>query len=464
MSSLSRAFASLLVLLLLSACATSGKPDLARLYASQVDDPAQPPVVLIHGLMGSTLVDADTGKQFWPGSLGSLAFSNYADLGRYGGAAGPRLVPGELVTGLGGVVDFYGQLLAALEQVGHFKRGVPGTPVPANDRRRYYVFLYDWRRDDVEAARGLSALIEQIRADYGDPNLRVDLIAHSNGGLIANYYLRYGGADVLDGDAYAPTGEGAARVRRVLLLGTPNLGSATSLFRLQRGMRLGLRTVPVEVLSTFATPFQTLPHPRAQAIVDTAGAPVTLDLFDPETWKARHWSVYAPDVVGRVRASAAEPVHGEAAVAELQATYARNLVRAGRFQRALEAPFADPEVEVALFGGDCELTLARGIYVRDPAGDRLAFTAREVLPATTGLQLTHETKSRLERLLFEPGDGLVTRASQVGRDRPLAPVPAGERAAPIFPLAQSFFLCEAHGHLTAKAYFQNNLLNFLLAR
>jgi pimeloyl-ACP methyl ester carboxylesterase len=448
-----------LLLLFVSACATGGsKPDLVRLYASQADDPAQPPVILIHGLMGSTLVDPRTGKQVWPGSLGTLAVSNYADL-RADGNDG--LVPGDLVYGLGGVVDYYGELTRVLERVAHLRRAQPGQPVRGpEDRRRYYVFLYDWRHDNVEAARGLHALIEKIRADYADPSLRVDLIAHSNGGLVANYFLRYGAADVLDGDTFTPTGEGAAHVRRVLLLGTPNLGSATSVYRLQHGMRLGLRTVPVEVLSSFATPFETLPHPRAQVIVDADGTTVPLDLYDPATWRERHWSVYGPEVMDRVRSAATEPAEGEAAVKALQATFERHLVRAGRFQRALAVPFSDPEVEVALFGGDCELTLARAIYVRDPAGDRLAFTARDVLPPATGLQLTHETRVRLEQLLFEPGDGLVTRASQIGRDRPLG----GHAAPPLFPLAQSFFLCEGHGQLTANAYFQNNLLNFLLGR
>ena len=452
---------ALACLLLAPTPALAEKPDLERLYANLVEDPTQPPVVIIHGLMGSTLVDARTGKQFWPGSLGSLAFSNYARLGVAQEAA---LVPGELVTGLAGVVDYYGQLLRILETVGRFKRGVPGTPVTADDRRRYYVYLYDWRRDNVEAARGLHELIERIRADHGDPALRVDLIAHSNGGLVANYYLRYGARDVLGDAESVPDWDGAARVRRVLMLGTPNLGSATSLYRLQHGVRVGLRSVPVEVLATFATPFQALPHPEAQVVVDIAGEPVTLDLYDPETWRSRHWSVYSPEVIERVREAAGEPGLAERAVGDLQATFARHLVRAGRFQRALAVPFADSSVEVALFGGDCTLTLARAVLVREPGGDRLAFSPREVLPPGSNLVLTDGKRKQLDRLLFEPGDGLVTRASQVGRDRPLAARAPDARSAPLFPLAQSFFLCEGHGQLTANTYFQNNLLNFLLGR
>jgi hypothetical protein len=58
----------LLALVLLASACSPTRPDLTRLYQNADDDPAQPPVIVIHGLAGSTLVDADTGKQFWPGS------------------------------------------------------------------------------------------------------------------------------------------------------------------------------------------------------------------------------------------------------------------------------------------------------------------------------------------------------------------------------------------------------------
>ena len=162
-----------LMMMLMAGCAT--QPDLARLYEGVSDDPSQPPVIMIHGLAGSTLVDAETGKQFWPGSLSTLTFSNYSQLAQMSreDREGEGLVPGELFASVAGV-DFYGELLHSLEAVGHFKRGVPGQAV-AGDRRRYYVLLYDWRKDNLFAVRKLHALIEQIRIDYRNPNLRVDI-------------------------------------------------------------------------------------------------------------------------------------------------------------------------------------------------------------------------------------------------------------------------------------------------
>jgi pimeloyl-ACP methyl ester carboxylesterase len=455
-----RFFLSLLLCALTSACVS--RPDLARLYESAGDDPDQPPVIVIHGLAGSTLVDAKTGKQFWPGSLSTLAFSNYRDLAQMSteDREGEGLVPGDFVQSFAGV-DFYGDLLHSLETVGHFHRGVPGQAV-GNDRRRYYVLLYDWRKDNIFAVRKLHALIEQIRRDYQDPKLRVDIIAHSNGGTIANYYYRYGPEDVLEQAHFTPWLEGDQRLRRVIMLGTPNLGAVTSLERLIYGTRLALRTVPVEVMVTFATPFEALPHPLVKSVLDTQGRPVDLNIYDDQVWRREHWGVFSPEVMDRVRASMATPAEGDRALAELQATFTRNLHRAERLQWALTAPLPPHKLEVAVFGGDCELTPGHAVMLDENGGHRLVFRPGQAKSGQGADGGAKHGRKDYAHLMFEPGDGLVTRASQVarepdGHDRTLADFQ-------ILPISQSFFLCESHGRLTHNLYFQNNLLNFLLSR
>ena len=456
-----------LTTLLLAGCVS--RPDLARLYADANGSSDQPPVIVIHGLAGSTLVDADSGKEMWPGSLGTLTFSNYRDLAQMSRAdrEGEGLLPGGLFTSVAGV-DFYGQLLHSLESVGHFHRGVPGQPVKADgsDRRRYYVFVYDWRRDNTRSVRKLHELIEQIRADSADPTLRVDVIAHSNGGLIANYYLRYGPRDVLD-EVDTPAGprpwdEGDKRIRRLVMLGTPTLGASTSLERLIVGMKMAVRTIPVEVMATFVTPYQALPHPLEHPILDTRGEPVDVDIYDPKVWRERQWGVYAPDTVERVLDSMGSPEAGHQALRELHAQFEYNLERARRWQWALSAPVPPNHVEVAVFGGDCADTPGHAVELQEPGGTRLVFKPGQVdpnlVPAQPG---TRRFKLDFHRLMFEPGDGLITRRSQVGQ------LPADAGDAPSFhplPVQQTFFLCESHGRLTHNAYFQNNLLYFLLAR
>lgn len=452
---LQRLLVLLFASLVLAACSGApARPDLARLYEGESHNPAQPPVIIIHGLMGSTLVDAGTGKEYWPGGVGALAFSDYRELARVRAVeeSGGGLVPGDLFYGVARV-DYYGALVEALERVGRFRRAEPGQPVTdADDRRRYYVLLYDWRRENIHAVRQLHAMIEQIRKDYGDPDLAVDLLAHSNGGLIANYYLRYGPANVLDEREFIPWDEGPHRIRRMVLLGTPNLGSVISLERLQKGVKMAFRTVPVEVLATMATPFETLPHPDQQVIYGTDGKPVALDIYQPDTWRQRRWGVFSPEVEQRVLAAAPNRETGALQMAELQSFFIRHLDRARLLHRALGQPIHSGGVEVAVFGGDCTLTPGRAVLERDERGERLVVRPGEVRNRVPGVDY--------ERLLMLPGDGLVTRESQLGRGL-VEGVGAGNDT---FPFAQSFFLCERHDQLSVNPYFQNNLLHFLLAR
>jgi len=194
--SICRLFRSLLPLLL-SACSTMSQPDLPRLY-QQSWEVEQPPVVLIHGIMGSRLEDSETGREVWYGNLGRLAFSAYRNVALEIDPVSlePKpssMVPSTLAEQAAGK-DFYGSITRTLEQAGQYTRARPGEPQKRGSRS-YYVFLYDWRQDNVKSAQQLYRFIDQIRHDYSNPQLKVDLIAHSMGGLIARYFLRYGKSD-----------------------------------------------------------------------------------------------------------------------------------------------------------------------------------------------------------------------------------------------------------------------------
>ncbi len=427
----------------LSACVTNGKPDLKRLYAREVQNTSQPPIIIIHGLMGSRLVDKTTGKEFYPKSASAVALSDYQDLTISPiSTAGDNLVPGAILGDIAGI-DFYGALTKVLESDGLFVGSTPGQPI-GNQKRRYYTFIYDWRRDNVIAVKQLHAFIDQIRQDYNDPNLRVDIIAHSNGGLLTNYYLRYGPHDVLDQKEFTQWEEGGKRVRRVVLLGTPNLGSVTSLERLMRGFRLGLRLIPVEVLTSFATPFQALPSPITQTVLDTHGNPTKINIFDPQIWRTNQWSVFSPEFLKTIEKQSETPELAKAKVEVLQKVFSEHLLRAERFQASLTTPILHNGIRMAAFGGDCELTTNRAVLDQVGGKTFLAFREKDVVNKVPGIDYDY--------MMMTPGDGLVTRDSQ----------DASEYS--FLPLRQSFFLCERHEFLVNNPYFQNNLLYFLLAR
>lgn len=421
----------------------AARPDLGRLYASADPQAAQPPVILIHGLMGSRLREVDSGREVWPGPLTRLLTSDYRELAL--SSEGPALEPHALFESAAGR-DFYGAIVRTLEDAGGYRRGQPGESQQVG-QRRYYVLLYDWRQDNLEAARALNDLIEQIRLDYGQPGMKVDLVAHSMGGLIARYFLRYGNIDVLDRNDFPVNSLGATKVRRTILLGTPNFGSVSALTGLIDGVQVGLRSIPPEVLATMPSAPQLFPHALHEWIITPEGKVLERDQFSAELWRRFGWGPYDPALVSRMREQS-----GDAAVIELQERFARNLERARRFTWSLSVPAPASSVQLIVFGGSCQLTPAR--LVVEPTADDFAIRRwpDEVRNPPTGVDL--------DRLMLEPGDGTVTKASLLARHELDPRLPRHRHS--FFPLDYSVFLCERHDRLTGNPSFQDNLLQALL--
>jgi alpha-beta hydrolase superfamily lysophospholipase len=85
--------------------------------------------------------------------------------------------------------DFYGEIEQTLTGPGGYVLTTPGTPTDTH-QRHYYRFVYDWRQDNAKSAAALDQLVNQIRIDHQKPDLQVDVVAHSMGGLLTRYWLR----------------------------------------------------------------------------------------------------------------------------------------------------------------------------------------------------------------------------------------------------------------------------------
>jgi pimeloyl-ACP methyl ester carboxylesterase len=435
-----------------AACSAPLRPDLARMYRVEAISPDVTPVILIPGLFGSKLRNRATGIEVWPGTWQRILFDEYHDLELAFDPVTLEVRRDDLEAfGIAERVlgqDYYGPIIEALVRFGGYVRATPGTPVKEGERR-YYLFPYDWRLDNVEHAKGLEALIETVRSDYGNPDLRVDIVAHSMGGIIARYYLRYGTVDVLGGMPSLITLYGTRRVRKLILLGSPNFGAISALHAYLVGEPIGLKRMQPEVLATMPSGYQLFPHPIASWLIDASGGTLREDLFDPATWERYRWNIYDPAAVTRIRAERGPGA--DEYLSALRKYFADRLERARRLSWMLSTPEPATPIRYVLFGGDCTLT---------PARIAIEYEGEVPLTRLKPSDVRSGASAALELAMLEPGDGRVTKPSLLARETLDPTAPQHEES--FLPIAYYFFLCEQHDQLTGNINFQDNLLNVLL--
>ncbi|MBS1269539.1 MAG: hypothetical protein MAG794_00490 [Gammaproteobacteria bacterium] len=402
--------------------------------------------------MGSRLIDVDSGKAVWPGSvldlLTGLNFDRLALPVEGGGhwEIVPSIEPGGLFHDIAGQ-DFYEKLTDTLNGPGGYDCK---SPTQINTDTNCVLFSWDWRKDLVKAAEKLNALVDRFRELRNDPDLRVDIVAHSAGGLIARYFLRYGGDDVLKEQNYRITDVGSHKVRKAILIGTPNFGSISALQQAIKGLSVGPARMSPGIVATMPGLYQLLPHPDRTWMIDMQGRRIERDLYDPEAWRQWKWSIFDPGVRKRISDRFQEPVAAAQYLEKLEQFFVGSLERGARFHRALSVRQLQPPNTFIIFGGDCHLTPARCALEYVDGEPRVRLHPDKIRNPFPGVDY--------EGLMLEPGDGTVTKASLMGRDN----LDTTERAGGLFPIDFAVFLCERHFRLAGNMTFRDNLLNILL--
>ncbi|MGB7926061.1 MAG: hypothetical protein WCF57_22670 [Pyrinomonadaceae bacterium] len=466
----------------LSSCGARRTPNLSRIFAEARNRKGKRPVIVIPGILGSQLVNEETGEVAWPSAFRAsddgLSLPMTPDLAQNTDKLVARKIVDTLrLSRLVPEVYVYHELLEALRNYGGYREGDWTNPLEDGDRDTYYVFPYDWRRDNVETARELVRRVEALKRKLNRPDLKFNIVAHSMGGLIARYAAMYGDADLpADGARVVPTWAGASAINKIFMLGTPNEGSADAFqtllegYSVTEGLRRRIRLLNKlsrEDALTAPSIFQLMPHTASVRFLDDELKPLQVDLYDPAVWRRYGWSpVTDPDFRRRYaegKTNGDYAPFGRGSLEELDAYFDTALRRAKRFHEALDAVEVDvaaAPVALFAFGGDCEETLDAPVIMRDAKKNRwVTLTQPQKFRSATGRRISGKEATLA---MYAPGDGRVTRRSLLAED--LASL---HRASPLFntalPITYAIFACDLHGDLQNNKILQNNALTALVS-
>ncbi|MDQ6733096.1 MAG: hypothetical protein M3Z35_03110 [Nitrospirota bacterium] len=345
----------------------------------------QSAVILVPGYYGTRLVRESDGKLVWI-SVGQALAGDLPltlpipGLGLHDAI---RLEPEGIlekvpIIPLLYAVDGYGSMLEALREYGQGRT----TIVP---------FSYDWRDDLMASVRQLDAVIRDLHT-AGATDIRI--VAHSMGGLMTAYYLRYG---TQDPEQAVETWAGVAQLTGVALVGVPFKGTMIAFRNSQYGVTIGLNRTLLQptAVASFPATYYLLPAEDTDVLLTHDLQPITGAVRDGNNWAAYQWGLLKPS-----------PLPKEVG-ARREAYTSQWLAHSKRFSTLLLKPVtahSGPSIPLLSISGRGQATLATGIWDRSqPGGTTTVIFDERMLNKA----LPHADPA----VLLKDGDGTVTTES-----------------------------------------------------
>jgi hypothetical protein len=335
-------------------------------------------VVFIPGLYGSELTARDGNEVYWA-SAGKMIFGSGSIhlCHNFLGGPCPELEASailEKITVLPWLysVDAYGSTVDSLNKL-------------VGEKSALSTFFYDWRMDLSATAAELAMHIRKLQSQYD----QIDVVAHSMGGLILNYYLMCGdqGLDKCRPDA------NRTPIRRMVIAGAPFRGAVTSFYNMLHGRKFALNStiMNARAYGSFPSIFQLLPL-RQSKVLDHTWQSFDQAITDPLTWKQDGWGVFSDPQLLQDSDEAERFIEN-------------NLRRALRFHDLLGTKVSrsgNPAQRLLVVQGIGQPTLDKVIYRRHANGKHTLVYDSEEWPADL-------TKAGHD--LMTPGDETVVQSS-----------------------------------------------------
>ena len=426
------------------------------------EGPKRNPVILIHGFLGASLVNRENGENIWgnfdikdsvsqsPEKMHELAHPmelNSPLQKLQDNIFADKILEEVKITLMGLPIHLpaYKELVEIL---------IKGGFQPSHHRMKkhknfhsLFSFAYDWRKDLQQSAAQLHEFIlekrQYIQQKYEELyglknyNVQFDIIAHSMGGLITRYYLRYGNKDMpQDGSLPTITWAGSEHVDRAIIVGTPNAGYLDTFLELLHGDTV--QPYPPTVLGTLPSYYQMLPAPSMKQILYKGRAKKPVDVFDPELWIKMDWGLVRKEADFNLK-KILPGVNSQEERRKIAIDHlTKCLKRAQQFISAMGKKASLPE--------DLKLYLV--------CGNGIKTTHRAKVDQRTGA---------VEISDYAPGDGKVLSTSAIWDERAGAKSEEHFMNSPI-DWTSLLFLRAAHMGITKAHSFEDNLLFLLTMR
>jgi pimeloyl-ACP methyl ester carboxylesterase len=241
-------------------------------------------VIFIPGFYGTRLVHATDNTIVWISAGQALFGSKTAARTGFAVPEAQELVPS---TVLDRIPTLPGIDATAVDVYGDFIDTLRATLGP---HAHVHLFAYDWRDSYFEAVKQLAVLVTTLKSQ-GNPS--ISLIAHSMGGLITSYYLRYGAQEP---EEAVETWQGAEHIDKVVMATVPFKGSMTAFRNMKHGAKFGLNTslIKAHAFASFRAGYEMLPI-YTPVLLDHELQPLPHTLFETALWQKHGWGFLNTD-------------------------------------------------------------------------------------------------------------------------------------------------------------------------